>query len=121
MELIVQPKVFFTGTGGFLVSNFIDYIRSEPEDFEGYSFVFGYHKTKPDVADIGEAVKCDLYNPDEIDRVFAEQFLMGGIDLENSIIIHTASVVGGINFHIEHPADVYYGINRMDGNIVEAA
>jgi GDP-L-fucose synthase len=117
MEYQVMPNVFITGSNGFVASNFIDYIRSNPEDFKDYSLIFTYIGSKPDVADIGRAVKCDLYKLGSIEKMFARH----STDPDNSIIIHLASVVGGINFHIEHPADVYYGINRMDGNIVEAA
>ncbi len=114
--MTIKPKVFFTGSNGFLASNFIDYIRECPEDFEDYDLVFGYLGREPDVADIGYTVECNLECPDEVESVF-----FGECMASNSIIIHMASVVGGINFHVEHPADAYHDINLMDSNVVECA
>lgn len=99
-----MSKVLITGSSGFLGSNILKFINKE--------CVLQYKNNKPKTSQL-ECVYCDLLNYDSVERMLAEHKV--------DTIIHLASIVNGISYNRQYPAQVLDVVTKIDANVMNAA
>jgi len=70
---------------------------------------------------VGSAIKKIFPNADYPDRRELQKIFQNPLILENSIIIHAASKVGGVKFNLNNMADFYYENSQLNQNILHCA